>query len=188
MKMNFNINMMNIFNNSGVSLLSLLNEPILTLKHPHPLIYCYTSSRSKTGTSWTCDNCNCNYFYNSPNSATFYCTFCDFDICQNCMQQLTLYNIKLFNYNSQYSQFLMNMSNPMNQMNHFKWQTRLPYHKHPLTLIQKLNQYYSWKCNICNSMYNNNEQMYYCSLCNFHLCQKCKNNDNSYLDSNQINK
>ena len=176
---------MNNYNN-GISLLSLLNEPILTIKHPHPLIYCYTNDRSNFGSNWICNCCNCNYFYNLPNSASFYCTFCDFDICQNCVQQFTLYNIQLFNYDSQYGQFLKNMMN--NQMNFFKWQSQLPYHKHPLTLIQKVNQNFIWKCNNCNFTYSNNEQVYYCSLCNFHLCKKCKNNDNDYLDNKQINK
>ena len=160
-----------------MSLISLLNSSIIVNKHQHPLIYCYTKGRN--GTSWRCNGgCNNNFTMSAP---TFYCTLCDFDLCPNCLQQYRCFDIHLFYYNSQFGQFLKNQMNAQN--NKFNWQLKLPCHKHPMTLIQKVNQNqcYIWKCSNCKSIYNNNEPFNYCSLCDYYLCRRCSTNVPEYF-------
>jgi hypothetical protein len=46
-----------------------------------------------------------------------------------------------------------------------------PYHKHPLTLCSIGR---NWICNNCNIDYKSNVMTYYCSVCDFSLCRRCK--------------
>ena len=176
--MNNTMNLNNM-NNSQMSLLSLINSPILVLDHKHPLIYSLTLDRSKFGTSWRCNKCSSIFPYNVP---TFYCIFCDFDLCEKCLLQHQLFEIILYDY--QYHLFDLT-PNSNNQL--FKWQSIFPCHQHLLTLIKKVNNNYNWKCNVCGMFFNNNQAFYYCSLCDFYLCQKCVIQWMSFMNSNLNN-
>ena len=50
-----------------------------------------------------------------------------------------------------------------------------PCHNHSLTLIQKENKNFCWSCKLCSNSYSNNESFFYCSLCDYNLCQYCAN-------------
>ena len=50
---------------------------------------------------------------------------------------------------------------------------KYPNHIHLLTLIIKRNKNYSWKCNKCSKTFQNENSAYYCSLCDWYLCQPC---------------
>ena len=52
---------------------------------------------------------------------------------------------------------------------------------------KKVNNNYNWKCNTCNMIFNNNQAFYYCSLCDFYLCQKCAIQYRSFMN-NRLNK
>ena len=162
--MNNNMNLNNI-NNNQMSLLSLINSPVLVLDHNHPLIYSFTLDRAKFGTNWRCNKCSSFFAYNIP---SFYCIFCDFDLCEKCLLQHQIFEVILYDYN--YHLF-DNIPNNSNQL--FNWQSIFPCHQHLLTLIKKTNNNYNWKCNVCNMFYDNSQAFYYCSLCDFYLCQKC---------------
>ena len=77
------------------NIISLINSPIQINIHAHPLIYCCTKNRA--GNGWTCNKCLISYSYESY---TFYCTFCDFDLCENCLGMFQLNQILLYDYNS----------------------------------------------------------------------------------------
>ena len=162
--MNNNMNLNNM-NNSQMSLLSLINSPILVSDHNHPLIYSFTLDRARFGDSWRCNKCSSIFEYNIP---SFYCIFCDFDLCEKCLLQHQLFEIILYDYNYHLFDLTPNNSNQL-----FNWQSIFPCHQHLLTLIKKINNNYNWKCNVCNMIYNNSQAFYYCSLCDFYLCQKC---------------
>ena len=164
--MNNNMNLNNM-NNSQMSLLSLINSPVLVSDHNHPLIYSFTLDRARFGDSWRCNKCSSifEYKYNIP---SFYCIFCDFDLCEKCLLQHQLFEIILYDYNYHLFDLTPNNSNQL-----FNWQSIFPCHQHLLTLIKKINNNYNWKCNVCNMIYNNSQAFYYCSLCDFYLCQKC---------------
>ena len=70
------------------NLIEFISLPIIIKNHhPHPVIYCYTLERKKFGTNWNCNNCCGKYTYDQP---SFYCIFCDYDICGNCVENLKI--------------------------------------------------------------------------------------------------
>ena len=158
-------------------LLSLINIPIQIDIHEHPLILCFTPERKIYGGSWSCNNCFNNYTYQIP---YFYCTFCDFDLCSNCLGNYKLNNIKAYDRtkNSYISKIQINPNNV------FKWKKIYSSHMHLLTLIKKINPNFSWKCDNCSQNYNNDNQSYYCSLCDFDICEICMNNNNNIIINN----
>ena len=149
--------------------LCLLNSSIKINEHNHPIIFVNTPERSFHGKDWTCNKCNINFSFNYP---SFYCTFCDFDLCQNCLGKHKLNEIELYEYN-------INNNNlqPEGLNNNFQWRKKYPGHIHLLTLIKKRNKNYSWKCNNCAQIFQNTDTSYYCSLCDFYLCQNCFNSN-----------
>ena len=143
MMMNNNSNI----NFESMNLIEFINLSILINNHPHPLLYCNTLDRSNFGTNWTCNVCFLNYTYDHP---SFYCTFCDYDMCKNCIGNLKINDIKFYD-------FCKNKSNihfPSN--GNFKWATKYNNHEHFLTKIKRKNDKFSWFCNLCGNNDLNN--------------------------------
>lgn len=159
-------NNMNQNGNEMMSISSQINSPIFVAEHSHPLIYCFTTTRANCGNSWTCNKCTSNFTYDIP---SFYCIFCDYDLCKQCLEKYTIGSVFVFNYNTNN---FNNISNPINKLN---WQISLPIHSHYMTLIKKVNSSQNWICKFCSNSYNNSESFYYCSLCDYKLCQYCSN-------------
>ena len=118
------------------------------------------------------------YDYTRP---TFYCIFCDADMCEKCLLQHKLSDIILYDYR-------FNAFNDFQPDKTYDWQTKFPFHYHSLTLILKFNKNFFWICNSCGKNYGNNESLYYCSLCNFHLCKNCafQGVNSNNMQNNQI--
>ena len=72
-------------------LLNRINSSIMVGYHAHPLYSCYTPQRANSNNWWTCQQCGCNYFYTVP---SFYCTACNYDLCQKCILSCKLFQIK----------------------------------------------------------------------------------------------
>ena len=178
MNNNFNNNFNNN-NNNQINLLSIMNSSILVQEHNHPFIYCFTIERANHGPSWKCNKCGNDYTYNIP---SFYCIFCDCDLCENCFLQYKIADIIIFNYNN--NNILSQIMNPL--MQKFNWQIVFPCHNHFLSLIRKVNLNYYWICKLCNQNYPNSQSFYYCSLCDFYLCQNCANKLNNQMDDSKI--
>ena len=166
--------------NSKNMLLSLIHSSIKILDHPHPLYSCLTPQRAQYSQSWTCRKCGCNYTYNTP---SFYCTACDFDLCQKCLIQYQLYQIELYDYKNNSNNFNDIMINP-NDPN-----LRSNIHNHSMKLIQVINynaNKYNICCLKCKNKNNSGDNFFYCSLCNFFVCNNCFNNSqNSQQQMNQ---
>ena len=163
------------------NIISLINSPIQINIHEHPLIYCCTKNRA--GNGWTCNKCLISYSYESY---TFYCTFCDFDLCENCLGMFQLNQILLYDYNNSNLKNILKISK-----DNYEWQKKFSVHPHILTLLNKQNDLNSWVCNKCFQTFKNNISCFYCSLCDFNLCQNCGNktqqeNDNFKVSNNQI--
>ena len=80
--------------NNMNNILSLINLPVLVPYHiEHPLINCKTPGRALPNHNWVCNQCNKHYSYNVP---CFYCTNCDFDLCQKCFINLYAYQIVVY--------------------------------------------------------------------------------------------
>ena len=163
---------------NNLSLISKINNSIMIPEHPHPLYSCFTTERSKQVSFWLCDYCSCKYSFSVP---SFYCTACDYDMCQKCLFQHPFYKIETYNY-GQNEKFLLNNVNKNNK------NYKLDIHEHIMALIQLENynsEKYSIKCKKCRGYIENIESFYYCSLCNYYVCKKCFN-DNSYLSADQM--
>ena len=159
------------------NILSLINLPVLLPYHSkHPLINCKTPQRAKISPSWKCNWCGKDYSYDVP---TFYCTCCDFDLCQKCLLSLYAFQIVIYNYNMETI-----IENEIINNKFFKPNI----HNHPLVPILREASYYTsdLRCNFCLKEIPNIQEFYYCSLCNHCVCQFCYNNMMIQEQSNHI--
>ena len=159
----YDINLQNEQNSN--SLFSKTNEPIIIPEHPHPLINCFNQVRIDASSIWICDNCGCKYKCSVP---SFYCTSCDYDMCQKCIFQHPIYKINFYNY-GQNEKFELNFDNT--NVNY-----RPNIHGHIMTLIRfdHGNQNLALKeKKYCICGVELKETFYYCSICNFYLCRNC---------------
>ena len=128
-----------------------------------------------------------NYSYNVP---TFYCTACDFDLCQKCLLGLNAFMIAIYNYSK--SNIYMNQQ--FKNVEYYKQNL----HIHPIVRILREPTYTEvpLKCNMCLIDIQRDEEFYFCSLCNYCICMNCygMNNVNKqfvtnpeYLSGNQMN-
>ena len=158
------------------TLLNRINSSIMIDFHGHPLFSCFTPQRANCSQYWTCFQCKCNYSYKVP---SFYCTACNYDLCQKCLMQCKLFTIQMYDYSkNEYKNIDMNP----NQLNTYA-------HNHCMTLIQPENYNtegnYVIHCKSCRCDIKSKEYFYYCSLCNYYICQNCfngqrSNNNNPY--------
>ena len=164
-------------------LISRINSSIMIKFHQHPLYSCFSPLRANSTQFWTCNYCGSKYNYTVP---SFYCTACDYDLCQKCLIQCQLYEIIMYDYSK--NEFL-NFTMTQNDGNY-----NLSVHNHRLALIKieiydPNNKYYI-HCKACKGNIKNTDQFYYCSLCNFYLCEKCfipdQNNNNNNQNFNNL--
>ena len=83
------------------------SSPILIPNHEHPLIHCFHPNES----GFTCNNpdhekINKNKLNEKKQKGeekeilrSFFCSFCDYDICDNCFRELELYKIVFYDSN-----------------------------------------------------------------------------------------
>ena len=171
----YNIN----FKNYSNMLLNKIKSSIMTEYHSHPLYSCLTPQRAQFNKFWTCKSCRCNYNFNIP---SYYCTACDYDLCQKCLLQSQLFKIQLYDY-SKRENFNVG-ANP----NHNNYKQHI--HKHIMVLIlienYNPNEQYVLHCRGCRCDIRNNEYFYYCSLCNYYVCQNCFNTQPNQFQNNQF--
>ena len=159
---------MDSLNKKNNEIIYLISPPIFMPDiHKHPLLYCHPLERKNYSLKWYCDKCKSNNFFHQ---SSFYCTFCDFDLCQNCLGEYQIDQIKFYNSNSNESNELKKIEQ---NENNFKWQKKFKNHNHLLTLIQKENKESSWTCDNCSKSFSNNSSSYYCSLCDYDICKDC---------------
>ena len=106
-------------------LISRIHSSIMIKFHGHPLYSCLTPLRANSSLCWTCKLCGSNYNYTVP---SFYCTACDYDLCQKCLIQCQLYEIIMYDYSK--NEFL-NINMTQNEGNN-----NLSVHNHRLALIK----------------------------------------------------
>ena len=170
-------------------LINKIRDPIIIDFHAHPLYCCFTIERRAFSEFWTCKNCGNNYSFDIP---SFYCTYCDYDLCQNCLMGLPLGKIKFADEKCNFKVYV-NKNHPNYRPN---------FHQHPLALV-KLEEYFYNDKNIirCKRVpgFDNNgkkigneeiqlnkDSFYLCSLCNYYICKDCFQNCNQNFN-NKIN-
>ena len=170
-------------------LINKIRDPIIIDFHAHPLHCCFTIERGAFSEFWTCKNCGNNYSFDIP---SFYCTYCDYDLCQNCLMGLPLGKIKFADGKCNFKVYV-NKNHPNYRPN---------FHQHPLALVKLEEYFYNDKniirCKRVPGFDNNgkkigNEEIqlnkhsfYLCSLCNYYICKDCFQNCNQNFN-NKIN-
>ena len=129
---------------------------IIVKEHKHILVYCLSIK------DWKCNICNENF---SKNKGRYYCSICDYNMCEKCHEKNKYFMKKSFPEGTKPSnsavteQFLST-----------------DYHEHKLVFCRssrKFDFFNSWKCSNCLENYDNDIWLYYCTLCDFNLCLKC---------------
>jgi hypothetical protein len=64
------------------------------------------------------------------------------------------------------------------------WTKKNDNHKHELTLIERNNKNFYWRCDKCLNSFAYNDSSYYCSLCDYDLCINCFNGISSPVNQN----
>ena len=132
------------------------SHSISVKEHPHLLVYCLTNF------DWICNLCKIKY---EKNNGKYYCSKCDFDICENCHYHRNYVIKKSFPKNT----YPSNSSVNTNYL-----ETDL--HEHKLVYCRtskNLAFFNDWSCDNCCANYKNKIWSFYCTLCNYHLCLKC---------------
>ena len=122
-------------------------------EHEHQLVFCITIF------NWRCEGCKRNLFGNNPR---FYCSLCDFNLCLYCKDENSVLKLKEFDI----------CESPELKINQkfiksFQHEHRLVY------LSRRVNQFDSWRCNICNNAFLFEKWSFYCTECDFDICSKC---------------
>ena len=161
---NFNICKTCIENNSKYPLADYTHKQIYLSKykfdyHNHPLIYCRSSRHNDNFNFWNCNKCRLLF---SNRIWSFYCTYCDFDLCLFCAKKLV----------------------PQDDLLN-GWGIKLDEHAH--TLIYLINNR-NWSCNICYASFNSNTAKYYCSICDYNVCNNCKDKRNKEKKNLSLNR
>ena len=105
-------------------------------------------------------NVSCDYCYDKLPYGSFYCSICNFDHCShNCKRQRN----KHIREKNPYADYLENTE----------------YHEHKLIKAIIKNERHNFKCFNCLKDLSQNKKIFYCTLCDFRLCQECQINEKS---------
>ena len=147
---------------------NLLISSFKIIGHEHPLIFCFALHRRKKCDGWTCNKCSKDFPNTMP---SFYCSFCDYDLCQYCIGSYQLSQFKLDN--TELYERLRNINDFSKNNEKYDWYKKYPDHKHALVFIGRINKYTTWVCNNCEKNFRNIDPSYYCSLCDYDICLNC---------------
>jgi rubrerythrin len=138
---------------------------IHTYKHNHGLVLLYSNR------DWICNICRWNFKNNEP---TYYCSICDFDVCNNCIGINKKYSLEEY-YHEQ------------TQLKSYIF----PTHEHKMIYCRtsrSSNKDTIWTCNLCFKTYENKIWSFYCTNCDYDICLLCsKKYIPSYEFINNIN-
>lgn len=140
--------------------LNFLNEKYKELgrkidEHEHKVIY------TKTNYDWKCKECNQKY---SKTESRFYCSICDYNMCNNCRKNKKYYIIGCIPTDAE----------PSN--NKIKKQfIKHKGHEHRLTYCRtkRTASHLGWICNKCKDEFTNKVWTFYCTCCDYDLCTAC---------------
>ena len=127
-----------------------INPQFTSKKHNHGLVYLFSNN------GWTCNLCNKSKSENIPK---YYCSFCDYNLCDICIGDEKKYALKEY-------------CHEQTKLKSFKF----PFHNHKLIYCRtsrykdKLTQ---WTCDICDITYSDKIWSFYCTFCDYDLCLNC---------------
>ena len=129
---------------------------IIVKEHEHKLVYCLTNF------SWNCNLCNKNY---EKKNARYFCSICDYNMCDECHSKRDYIKKKVFPES-------VTPSNTSVKKNFFKTN----HHEHRLVYCRTSRSvigYNGWICDICREDFENDVWSFFCTNCDFDLCCSC---------------
>ena len=129
---------------------------IIVKEHSHKLVYCISLL------DWECSLCTKKY---NKENAKYYCSLCDFNMCEICHSKGNYLKKKAFPDEVKPSN--KDIKEPFLKSNH---------HQHKLIYCRSSRSvigYNTWRCDICNERFKNNIWSFYCTQCDFDLCCNC---------------
>ena len=132
------------------------NGAIIVKEHQHKLVLCISIF------DWICSLCKKRFY---KKDANYYCSLCDFNMCQNCHSKGNY--LKKKEIPSDVKPSLTSIINPFLQSK---------YHEHKL--VYCITSRFSigesgFFCNICKWSYESEIWSFYCTNCDFDLCANC---------------
>jgi len=124
-------------------------------EHEHKLVY------SKTNLDWECSECESEKSKNEPR---LFCSICNYNMCNECRRQKEYYKIGT----------IPSDATPSNKkvkklfVNHKGHEHQLAYCR-----TKRTPGHGGWLCNICREEYDNKTWTFYCTECDYDLCDKC---------------
>jgi hypothetical protein len=125
-------------------------------EHKHKLVYCLTIF------GWQCNLCNNKY---NKENARYYCSICNFNMCDNCHSKGEYIKKKPFPEGVK----------PTNKMVNKKY-FKTDYHDHRLVYCRSSRNvigYNGWICDNCRDQFDNDVWSFFCTNCDFDLCCSC---------------
>ena len=131
---------------------------IIIKEHPHKLIYCISLL------NWDCSLCKEKF---KKEDAKYYCSLCDFNMCDKCHSKTNCTKKKAFPEGI-IKPSNSNINNQFLDTKHHKLH-KLFYCRTSRSVIG----YSKWMCNNCNKTFKNDIWSFYCTQCDFDLCSVC---------------
>ena len=131
-------------------------QAIIVKEHKHKLVFCMTRL------NWSCNICKQNY---KKEDSKYFCSLCDFSMCQDCHEKGKYFMKKSFPQNTKPSN--------ANVKKHF---FKTDYHEHRLVYCRSSRSFMylnGWICDNCREDFLNNKWSFYCTICDFDLCCDC---------------
>ena len=136
------------------------SSSIKVKEHEHELIYIISIF------DWKCNCCKKNY---SKNDARYYCSLCDFNMCDVCHAKQNYPKKRIFQE--------LDIKPSNNEIKEPK--LKIKYHEHNLTYCRSSRNfigYNTWICDKCGKEFENNIWSFVCTFCDYDLCDKCAKN------------
>ena len=152
--------------NSGTGRIEFLmekfNETGIKIKeHEHILIYC------KTNFNWTCSDCS---YVDTKLEPRLFCSTCNYNMCNNCRKIKKYYKIG----NIPLSALPSDKKIKNYVINYSEHEHRLVYCRTKRTS----NNITGWICDKCKGEFNEKKWTFYCTQCDFDLCDNCALKEN----------
>jgi hypothetical protein len=127
-------------------------------EHDHKLIFCLTNL------NWKCNECKKKY---DKKIGRYYCSICDFNMCNECSENHGYDTIEPFPEDVIPSN--QNIKENIKKSSH---------HEHQLAYCRTKRTCIScgWICDVCQKNYGKEEWSFYCTSCDFDLCCNCIGN------------
>jgi len=131
-------------------------KTFINVNEHNQLVYCLTNI------DWKCNICLKNY---SKANARYYCSVCDYSMCEDCHYKKKYFMKKSFPKCTK-------PSNSSVEVHFFN----TDYHHHRLVFCRSSRHFVGfngWICNNCRENFDNREWSFYCTSCDFDLCCDC---------------